>query len=561
MLKKKVILFLLPVFLLVPGILAQQQDFNYVISNSEDWRDVYSTMLYAYITGKTGDFLVSEKHSLSILGGIDKRNQIMIVSSKTTPFVIGYESMMQGQGFATAKEFSYDNVNLELGKLANTRNFIIMGDSYGYNAIAVAPYAALKKSWVLFANRRNIAEIENFLDSRAKDEIILYGYVDREVKNAISKYNPIIINNGDRFNDNIQIVKRYLVSKPTKQVVLTNGEFIEKEIMSGNSPVLFTGDQNVPDQIRDYLKTSGIEVGVLIGNNLVGAATNIRRTAGISVMVKFARSARNPTGSITQVEGLDIFYLPVPKLDLKLVSVKYNKATSRLEVTYKSDSNIPVYIKGTITLIYGTSQIKVGDIEGIFIAPNDYKTIVYTGINITSDSIKAQVFTLFGESKSSLEKILQQEIDVKIVDVIDKCEIKINSITYKTYKKAFSVDVSNLGETECWVDIELPDVIIDKNPTIIGTDGSTHIPANNRKNIEIPSELQEVDLKDNTFVNIIAYYGEREDSLTSILKGKFELNISRFNATYYVFALIATILIIIIFLIFWKRRKKEEDED
>ena len=38
--------------------------------------------------------------------------------------------------------------------------------------------------------------------------------------------------------------------------------------------MLFTGRENVPDQIKEYLKNSDISVGVLIGNELVGAATN-----------------------------------------------------------------------------------------------------------------------------------------------------------------------------------------------------------------------------------------------------------------------------------------------
>ena len=34
---------------------------------------------------------------------------------------------------------------------------------------------------------------------------------------------------------------------------------IEKEIMGGEEPILFTGRENVPDQIKNYLKSSDIE--------------------------------------------------------------------------------------------------------------------------------------------------------------------------------------------------------------------------------------------------------------------------------------------------------------
>jgi hypothetical protein len=52
--------------------------------------------------------------------------------------------------------------------------------------------------------------------------------------------------------------------------------------MSGEYPTLFIGTNNVPDEIRNYIKSSNIEVGVLIGNELVGSATTVRRETGIS---------------------------------------------------------------------------------------------------------------------------------------------------------------------------------------------------------------------------------------------------------------------------------------
>ena len=67
--------------------------------------------------------------------------------------------------------------------------------------------------------------------------------------------------------------------------------------MSGQEPVLFIGRENVPQKISDYIKSTDIEVGVLIGNELVGTATIVRRQVGISTFVKFAQGARTAAGS------------------------------------------------------------------------------------------------------------------------------------------------------------------------------------------------------------------------------------------------------------------------
>ncbi len=547
----------------ITKIIIAQGEFTYVISNSENWEDVYSAMLYASLEKAGSDFLVSTKHGSILLNSINKKNDIRVISSKKSPFVINYADLIKDKGFKDADELILDNPNLELiEELPEINNFIVVGNSYGYSAIAVAPYAVITNSWVFLADRANIDEIDSILSERDVNNLLIYGFVDREVRETLSKYNPEIINTGDRFKDNIGIVKKFLEIKPTQQVLLTNGEFIEKEIMSGTSPILFTGKENVPEQIKEYIQSSDIEVGVLIGADLVGAATNIRRSTGISVIVKFARGARVPAGTIAAVEGLDLFYLPVPIMDLELDSAKYNRATSQLEVTYKSNSNIPIYFKGTLTPVTASGkQTKIGDVEPVFIAPNDFKTVSYSDVDFTDEKISLEVFTLYGETPSSLEKILEKKIDVDVVNVIDRCEIDIESVKYTKSRKEFSVKVLNPGSIDCWVDVELSDVIIDGVEKTIGSEGSVKILAGKKGKIVIRQEMTEEDLKENHFVNVIAYYGERENGLVKILKGKYELKVESISfATLSLIILALIVLVAVIVLIFLFIKKKREDE-
>src|SRR3989338_10400015 len=193
--KKKylMLLVLLFVFLLVVNnVFAAEPD--RILSNSEDWRDVYSVIQYGALAGKTASFLVSDRHATLILNQISKGSHIWAVTSKDLPYITGYKSLLEGRGY-TAEEFEYDNANLELAKLLeDVGSFIIIDDSYGYNAIAAAPYAAITNSYVLFADEENIREVDRFLSDRGADKILIYGQVDREVKNTLEKYNPEIIN-------------------------------------------------------------------------------------------------------------------------------------------------------------------------------------------------------------------------------------------------------------------------------------------------------------------------------------------------------------------------------
>src|SRR3989344_3291103 len=560
--RKGILYMFLAIILILP--IGSAAEFTQVISNSEKWTDVYSAIHYANLEGAKGDFLVSTGHGNLLIEGINKNEKILVLNSEDQPYVFNYGDFIKSKGNIVYGEITSNNLNFELiNRLDSLDNFIVVGDSYGYNALAVAPYAMLTRSWVFFANRLNIFQIDSLLSSRDVNNLVIYGYVDRQVSQTLSKYNPQIINSGDRFQDNVEIVKRYMATKPVKQVVLTNGEFIEKEIMAGIEPVLFTGKENVPEKINEYLKNSEIEVGVLIGNDLVGAATNIRKSAGISVMVKFARSARSQTDGVAAVEGLDLFPVPTPIMALSIYSIKYNKATSQIEITYKSDSNLPVYFKGTLTISSENENIRVGDLDPIFIAPGDFKTIVYA-VNLTStNNLKAEIYTLYGETQSSLEKILQETKEINIVDVIDSCKLSpenIKSVKYNKQKKAILVKIENTNKNDCWFDIEIRDLIIGNSKRILGTEGLVRIPSGKTKSIYLDQELTQEDLDNNPRVDLIVYSGEREDSLVNILRGKYDLDVETLTmVTYIIIAIAIIITILIIILIFLKRREKEEE--
>jgi len=539
--------------------LVNAADFNHVISNSEDWRDVYSSMLYASLEGAGSDFLVSTSHGQVLLNSIDKSRDILIISSKNNPLVFNYPSMVEDSGFNSVQEREVSSANLELiSDLQEINSFIIVSDSYGYNAVSAVSYAVLTNSWIFLANRANIDEINNILSKRDINKLLIYGYVDSEITETLSHYKPEIINTGDRFEDNIKLVDKYAKLKEVNQVILTNGEFIEREIMQGLSPILFTGRENVPDKIAEYIKSSDIEIGVLIGNELIGAATNIRKSTGISVMVKFARGAREKTSGIAPVEGLDLFYLPVPTLSLEVYSIKYNKATSQLEVTYKSSSNMPVYFKGTLTLISESGRTKLGDLNPVFISPGGFKTIIYDGVDISGENITAEIYTIYGESSSSLDRVIQGNHLVEMVNVLDKCELDVKYIKYNSQEKAFIIKIKNSGDVECWVDAEIKDVLINNIKETIGTEASENIISGKSKRILVFQRMTDYDLEENSFVDLSVYYGERRDSLVNLFKGRFELGLQKFTTLTYI---ILIVVLIILILILWVIILRKRDND
>jgi hypothetical protein len=464
--KKQILFYIIILLIAIPSIFAED-----IIINSEDWRDVYSATLYGSLTDVTTNFLVSDKHGALILNAISKSSEIRIFSSKKDPFIVGYESIVRSKGY-TVDEVNYERFNLELAELLNINNFIVIDDSYGYNAISVAPYAAVSNSYVIFADRTNIKKVNAFLEDQTINQLLIYGIVDREVRETLQQYNPEIINKeGDRFENNIEIVKKYQEIKESKQVILTNGEFIEKEIMSGVEPVIFIGSNNVPNNVKEYIQGSAIDIGVLIGNELVGTATTIRRQVGISVFVKFAQGARATEGAISQVEALDMFYLPTYILNIELDDIKYNKATDILEVSIRNTEEQALYLKGTYSLTDSEEgKQTVGDINSVFLDGNELKTFTYDVEKLPEGDIKGEVYILYGESKISLEKILDDEFEVSTIEIFDRCDIDIENLVYSKTRKSFLLDVINLVDFKCYVDVELIDIFYNDELITLGSE-------------------------------------------------------------------------------------------
>lgn len=563
--KKEAVLYTLSISILLiilssTAYALTEEEIQRVIINSADWRDVYSGVMYSNLQGKTSNFLVSTRHSTLLINQLDLgQKNTLVVSSKKNPYVVGYAPLLESKGFVV-EEITVNSANIELARrLDSITNYVVLDDAYGYNAISTAPYAMTKKSFVLFADKNNANTIADFLTQRKNagklNELILYGTLDREVKTALSGFTATTINKGDRFENNVEIVKRYEQIKEQKQAILSNGEFIESSIMNGGEPVLFIGAANVPETIAKYIKESGIKVGILIGNELIGTATTVRRQIGIPVFVKFAQSARSPQGSISPVEDLDRFPMPRYYLDLSISSVRYNSATKQLEITYKNNVDLGTYVKTTVTLSYGEGQTQtVGDVEPVFVDKKGYLTVTYD-VEAMDGEITADIFAIYGEGKRSLENVLRQKLKVQVVQVFDEADLSIVSLLYDKSKKQFIITVLNKGNVDTYASGEIYNLILNDEEIAIGSEGTTMIPKGREGKIIVPVDLTEEDIIKNPIIHVKVRYGEREDALVKSVIGDFNLEFAKTDIIYYV---LLAVILLLLFLLFKKRKKKEE---
>jgi archaellum component FlaF (FlaF/FlaG flagellin family) len=559
MMRFKLFGVLIALLLVLPLVFSSEQ----IIANSRDWRDVFSVMMYGQTVKMPTQFLTSTNHAELIFNSIPKNDSLVIFSSQSSPFVANYQAFARGQGYAVVDETSSDSLNLDLAKkLTAVNRFIIIDDAYGYNAIAAASYAAVDNYYILFANARNIGDVDSFLSSKRPASIILFGQLDAQVKSTLAKYNPVIINKGDRFEDNMAMIDRYQQIRKSKQVVLTNGEFIEQSLLSGDDPVLFIGKTNVPDKVKAYISNSSFDVAILVGNELIGVATYIRRQIGISVFVKFARGSRAPSGPISEVEDLDRFPMPSYQLSLSVDSAVYNTGTSTLEVTYKNNVALATYFSSTITITPDNKTLE--DKEAVFIDGSAFKTVLYNtlrdGSPLTLQALQAQaeIATFYGEGPNALENSLITKLNISRITILDESNIELADAMYDISAGRFYITVKNVGPTDVYVRPEVVEVLVNGEKVTKAATDTTFLVKGASAQIPIRLALSKADILDNTQVKVRAYYGVRENALVKIITGDFAMK--TVTANYVLYAIIGVVAVLLILLVVIRKKCKTCNE-
>lgn len=438
-------------------------------------------------------------------------------------------------------------LNLELARKLDINKFIVMDDEYGYNAISVASYAVKSRSWVLFADRNNIADVVGFLSGRKVESVLIYGHVDRVVNERLSGFNPEKIDKGNRFDDNLAIVAKYMDITPAKDIILTNGKFIEATIMSGDSTVMFIGVDTVPPHVIDYLKNNTqIKLCMVIGNELTNSAKMLKDATGIQVIIKFGQG-RKITGGTSLVEELDKFYLPKYGLTLDVAQAQYNEATKQLEIIYRNDAKLGEFFRSSIGVFAGGKRITtVGDEAIQYIEAESESGIAYS-VDLTdyarNSNLTAQVSTEFGEAPGSLNLLLKKELGVSMISMQDNSEIKVSNLMYDTGAQRVKLLLENTGKVQSYVSPAV-NLLIDGKEETLRLGIAIPIAAGEKSEASLRAELTQAVLADNPEVRVHVSYGERPKLLIKSLDETLPLKVVEDQTAPIIITLAAAIVLL-----------------
>lgn len=550
-----------------------------VVVNSRDWKDVYSGVMYADYKGLSSTFLNSESPD-AVLKTIPKGEEILLLESSTQPFIPDFENLLKSQGYKVeTKKFTH--ANLELVDELGLKKFIFVEESYPYNAMIVAPYAELTKSWVFIVSDDNVDDVTSKLSGA--ESVIAVGLFKSSIKNALAPYVSEIISTNSKFKDSVEIAKRFIAIKPTTQVLVCDGRYIEPELISGSrglSPVLLVGPNLLPDEITEFLLDYNIKTVVIVGNQLSVVGESIRKATNRKTVVFIKFGIGHASGTQMGFSALTMFPLPTYEARLSTESVFYSPKQGRIFVRFKNDGKVGVFEFTSLTVKSGDEVVaKAADKEPQFIGGGETYTASFD-VKIPgerlAENLTVILYTSYGDSPNALDKYITAtgkygpplQLPLKIEEIKDNSKVQLVSLSYYRISKRFGVKVKNIGDVTAYVDAELPDVSVSGISQTLGYEGVEKVEPGKEAELLIPADLTDLEVKALDKQRVKVLYGENKNLLINKIDREMKVNIEEIGggitglitgAGSYIIGAVILVVLIVGFL-FWRKRKSSTKE-
>jgi len=562
----------LVVFLLLIALVAQAE--NYVVINSMDGRDVLSGIYYGNVMDYTVKFMPYPNADAELLAlKVGSGNDVLLIQSRDQPVSTFLRDAIEKRGSTVELYESSDagETNLDLALKSKATRFIIVDSNYSDAALSVMPYAALRGSYVLLSHSGNADRIKNIVENG--DEIIIYGYVDSAVKEALSDLNPTYIGKGeDRYEDNVELVRLTMDEYAINSAIYTEGRMVEEGMVASKLPFVFSGrivPQVTYDFTKEMVRQDRLKTVYLIGGTeITGAIRNMRDEIEEELLAEgmnktfgiWVRYAQAVPKAGTGVTNLDTFPLPAYIPSLNISEVIYNKATQSLMIRLDNIGDGPAYYLTDISIkvdgvdykVFGdttTQLIEYGDVAGLQY-PLDLS-------EIQEGEITAEVVIKYGSGKNTLEEYAYYAGPIAEVEYIDSSNVIAKSAKYNADEQVIVVTLRNTQDETAYVSSDI-EVVLEGEKIKIRGQKNDEIPSNTMVTHEYYVELKDQDLADNEEVKVYLDYGARAGFLVNNAVYPLPLEYEAFP---WVLVIVAVVVLVIAALIVYylvKRKRKPE---
>lgn len=487
------------------------------IINADDWKDIYSGVWYARYNDVEPHILGFNVDSAKLVSVLDKEQPTLYIKSEV-PAIGNFYSLLH--------EFEVENItadNLELAYKSNVRKFIIVDEGFGYNAVMIAPYAVRNSYYVLFSNKQNNDKIIKVLETKQATDVIAFGYINQELANRLKAFAAEFINKGTKTENNLEIAERMLNCATTKQIILTDGSFIEKSLIDRDYPIIILEEDELQQEIISFVRNKGIKTGVVIGKNVIRTAKELKSKAEMdTVILKLGEGIANTENSFAAIEPLKLYLIDKEYETLiSIDKIVYNTALKEIEIYYTNNGKKAAFLQSSLKLSTpGKQVVVVADEETQVIDPAETRGISYPA-DLTewvseSRKINAELTIYYGPEPKELNKIRSRSFsDLEKIALVDNSRIELKKITFDGFSNQIVVKVRNNGKEDAWVDADVIANMLDGYGDIYTLNYRTLEPllvkARDSKTIRL--DAFNVERKDLSDLDIKLSFGERKDLL------------------------------------------------
>lgn len=535
--------------------------YPYVVVNSDDPSDVSSAIFYANAKGEQLYVVYPDADLARATGQIGRQESILLVEPENKAVIGGLRGSLEANGNTIELlSLSGSGLNLELARRSGARSFIISDQIYGYNTVVLIPYARITRSYAIFADSGNVEGVLDFFDTNRPESILLYGSLDGDVVDALQglTVRTEVIDNGDKYEDNLEILSRYFSAQPNKRdVVFTDGSMMESSIAAGTSPVVLVS-AIIPDRLYSFMlekvREGQIQAGVLVGpeqvNPVYDMMKRINEAIGekkLSVFVKFGQA----TTSEGTPQALSTLPMPFPEPVVSLVSASYDPAMESFELIYENTGNANAYVKSSIVVMRdGERSGSVGDQDYYMIRRGEKKGLRYDFPNPGEGQLGINDTTYYGVSRHSPDKGFIKYMDVGRLSFVDQSSLAFSDASYSPMEDKLTFKARNNGSVDVFYRVSVE--YINDGLTVYSEEGMRNISAGRNEIITLTGVVQLPEEKaGGADMNITAEYGARDAFLVKRASAPVEISV-------FPWWILLVLLLLLLAVAYWHYGKKKK---
>ncbi|MBN2478396.1 hypothetical protein JXB01_03855 [Candidatus Micrarchaeota archaeon] len=556
----KKFLFLLCAFLLL-GLV-----YPTVIINSQDHRDVFTALSYAHSTGDdfilfyetyTGDYVLSKINT--------NTEEIIYIESEKEPMYLGdfYEKLFKTK-YEVTKYISVNPLefNLFMAEKTGIKKFIIVDSKYSGNLLSVLPYAKETNSFILYGDKENKENLISFLKKNPPSSLLVFGYVDEDVKDSIKAegFSFSELGTGDKYEDNLVIAEELCSAQECNTFIITDYVSLEDTCGEADVLVILTG-YTVPEITKEFfinqLNSGDYERSILVIPQYWQAVYDMKKAIEaeegkeMRVIVKF--------GKVQAVEGSEIipsevYKLPGYEVSVVILDINYNPETGEYELVIKNTGETVAFVKFLSTLDLNGKFFKTfAQDDFLILKPGESKSFTTNIGGLDEGSLYQETDVFYSSSVHTVEKVVSSEGIVSSIAFVDLTELEVYDALYLPDKNKLSFTASNPTNQTLYFYYSIK--YSDSEGKIFTIDFPAVIQLDPYENNVIQVDELLPEGKVPSEMSIDATYGGREGFLDK--EGIYPVQIGGAD---YLWLILLVLLVAVLLLIwfFWKRRKKKK---